>query len=451
MVEQGSAPDARLRATRRAGPAFSIALFAALCMGAGCAAHEDDESGAPSELDDLTAERASCGPAGGLDGGTGTPPRVRIDRSGLTDVGVDAGLDYADPRMWLCRPGNDPDECDANLDATELKPNGARVRDVHKKAKNPEVDCFYVYPTVKLTSPGPMTDFANVGIVRDALLGQGARFSEVCRVYAPLYRQNGVVPSANGAPSVPPPSATPTPAPGLQDVRDAFAYYLKNLNQGRKVVLLGHSQGTGMLTAMMARDVDPNPEVRAKLLSALLIGGSIAVPEGKDIGGTFKNIPVCTKAGQVGCVIAYVSYTKEMPPSATVPSAFGRDPAPGQVAACTDPAVLSGRMGRRYRGSYVMIKKTNPSLNEPDGLAAAAEGVKTPFLLYRDVFRGACKRAAPYNYLEISLELPEGDRRPAPPYRFPKIEAALGLHLLDYALEMDDLIDAVRLQIKAAR
>src|SRR4051794_30647613 len=45
---------------------------------------------------------------------------VAIDRSGLTDVGTDKPLDYSDPRLWLCRPGNDPDECDANLDATEL-------------------------------------------------------------------------------------------------------------------------------------------------------------------------------------------------------------------------------------------------------------------------------------------------------------------------------------------
>jgi len=36
-----------------------------------------------------------------------------------------------------------------------------------------------------------------------------------------------------------------------------------------------------------------------------------------------------------------------------------------------------------------------------------------------------------------------------PPYRYPSIEAALGLHLLDYAFAMDDLIEAVRLQAAA--
>jgi len=32
---------------------------------------------------------------------------TRIDRSALTDVGTTQELDYGDPRMWLCRPGND--------------------------------------------------------------------------------------------------------------------------------------------------------------------------------------------------------------------------------------------------------------------------------------------------------------------------------------------------------
>lgn len=38
---------------------------------------------------------------------------VKVDRRALTDVGTAPGLDYADPRMWLCPPGNDPDECDS--------------------------------------------------------------------------------------------------------------------------------------------------------------------------------------------------------------------------------------------------------------------------------------------------------------------------------------------------
>jgi hypothetical protein len=38
------------------------------------------------------------------------------------------------------------------------------------------------------------------------------------------------------------------------------------------------------------------------------------------------------------------------------------------------------------------------------------------------------------------------DKRPPPPYRKPAIESALGLHLVDHSVELEDLIDAVQLQ-----
>jgi pimeloyl-ACP methyl ester carboxylesterase len=288
-----------------------------------------------------------------------------------------------------------------------------------------------------------MVDFANIGITLDPLLAQAARFNEVCRMYAPLYRQNGVVPGAGGAPMT---SGMTSFALGAADVRDAFAYYLEHLSQGRKFVLIGHSQGTGMLTSMMVQDVDPKPEVRARMLSALLIGGGVAVPDGADVGGTFKNIPLCKSAGQTGCAITYVSYSAEIPPAGS--STFGRSPAAGQIAGCTEPATLAGRAGQRYRGSYVMLKRKNPSLLAPDGADKLPTDLETPFLVYRDVFRGTCKRTDMYSYLEIAAELAPGDMR-MPPYRYPSIEASLGLHLLDYALEMDDLIEAVRLQAAA--
>lgn len=386
---------------------------------------------------------AAPGPlAGGAAPAPGTPPTVKVDRSALTDVGTTAPIDYADPRMWLCRPGNDPDECDANLDATELLPNGTQAVAKHVKADNPAFDCFYVYPTVKLAAAGPMTDFSNIAITLDPLLSHAARFNQLCRVYAPLYRQNGVVPGAGGAPM-----AGGSFSLGLTDVRDAFKYYLQNLNGGRKFVLMGHSQGTGMLTAMMTQDVDPVPAVRAQMISALLIGGSVAVPNGAAVGGTYQNIPLCTAPGQVGCVVSYVSYSAETPPSAA--STFGKTPAAGQSAACTEPATLAGRAGQRYKGSYIRMNRVNKTF-DPAGIEALPTGIATPFVVYRDVLRGACKNTGEHSYLEISLEMNAGDLRPPPPYRFPMVEPALGLHIVDYNLELDDLIETVRLQAAAA-
>lgn len=382
---------------------------------------------------------AATVPQAGAAAGGAAPSLVTIDRSALENVGTDPLLDYADPRFWLCRPGNVPDECDANLDSTELRPDGSRQVVPHVKATDPAVDCFYVYPTVKLTSDGPMTDFKNISITLDPLLGQAARFNRVCRMYAPLYRQTGVVPGAGGAPT----AGMNNFNLGLGDVRAAFKYYLEHLNQGRKVVLMGHSQGTGMLTAMMAQDVDPVPAVREKLVSAVLLGGGIQVPIGAKVGGTFANIPVCETPGQTGCVIAYVSYSSEVPPTAS--AIFGRAAMPGQQAVCTEPAALAGRAGQRYLGSYVRLDRVNPALS-PDGFDQLPRDVSTRYLVYRDVLRGTCRTNETHSWLEITLEDSAAGIRPSPPYRSPALEAALGLHLVDYSIELDDLIEAVRLQ-----
>ena len=428
-LQEGSAR----RSGRRCWTAALPALIALGCLTAGCSSDSANASAADS---------GTSPEAGGA-----TVPKVKIDRSGLTNVGTDKPLDYSDPNLWLCRPGNDPDECDANLDSTELLPDGTRKLVKHVKAVNPDYDCFYVYPTVKLTSAGPMTDFSNYQIALDPLLNQAARFNQQCTVYAPLYRQAGVVPGAGGAPTLSDAGAASTFGLGLSDVRDAFKYYLAHFNNGRKFVLMGHSQGTGVVTSMMTTDVDPVPEVRAKLISALLIGGGVTVPDGKDVGATFQNIPLCTRAKQVGCVMAYNSFSKETPPSAM--TTFGHATA-GQMIGCTEPATIADRAGQLYQGSYIGLKLINKSLLLPDGISMLPKDITTPFVIYRNVFRGQCQNMNGASYLEISLEQPAGDKRPPPPYHFSLIEGALGLHLYDYNLELDDLLALVQLQAAAA-
>ena len=75
-----------------------------------------------------------------------------------------------------------------------------------------------------------------------------------------------------------------------------------------------------MLTQLIASEIDPNPDVRGRLVSALLLGGNVTVAAGQDVGGDFQNIPACRSADQTGCVVAYSSFI-EPPPT---DSAFGR-------------------------------------------------------------------------------------------------------------------------------
>src|SRR5205809_7452605 len=89
-----------------------------------------------------------------------------------------------------------------------------------------------------------------------------------------------------------------------KDVVDAWKYYLEHDNNGRGVVLVGHSQGSGVLTQLIRNEIDGKP-VQARIVSALLLGTRLPVPRGKDIGGEFQHLPLCYSALQNGCVIKH--------------------------------------------------------------------------------------------------------------------------------------------------
>jgi hypothetical protein len=380
-------------------------------------------------------------PAYSGDSDAGDVPVRELDRSAFSDVGLGARLDYAAGEHWACRPDIAPNACMQNIDATEIKADGSKVVHKHEPTAQPAFDCFYVYPTVWISRTAQMTDFSDEGLkfVLDPLLSQAARFNSVCRLYAPMYRQaglNGVV-LADGADKQLP----------LQDVRDAFAYYLEHDNAGRGFVLLGHSQGAFMLTSMISLDIDQNSAVRERMISAVLLGAQPYAPPGEKVGGSFKHIEACREPGQTGCVIAYNSFASAVPPGpgslvGRVTDVFANEAvdSTGEVF-CTEPAALAQNSGR-YRGSYLALKLNNPSFAAP----TVIPGVDTSFVVYRDYFRGTCQHKDGAHYLSISEEPTENDAR-RPQYRNTLLEAVgFGTHLVDYGLALEDLLDAVALQ-----
>ena len=80
------------------------------------------------------------------------------------------------------------------------------------------------------------------------------------------------------------------------DVLDAWKHYIANDNGGRGVLLIGHSQGASRLVALIKSEIDPNPDLRSRLVSAVLLGTNFQVPVGADIGGDFANSPSATAA-----------------------------------------------------------------------------------------------------------------------------------------------------------
>src|SRR5262245_24728423 len=89
-----------------------------------------------------------------------------------TDAGAGAGdasepafssATYGKDENWLCRPGASNSRCKDPGESTEVGTDNA-LSNVAAPAKvTNKTDCFYVYPTVDVTSPaGRVKDFANI-------------------------------------------------------------------------------------------------------------------------------------------------------------------------------------------------------------------------------------------------------------------------------------------------
>ena len=246
----------------------------------------------------------------------------------LLVLAVAAALWLAPPAsaktVWLCRPGIAADACDGSLSTTAVKSYGAAGAVTHPKRAARRIDCFYVYPTVS-DQLGPNATLAIDPEIRSIARYQAARFSQVCRVYAPVYRQITVQALTNGMLT----DAVRKEAYG--DVLAAWKVYLAKYNKGRGVVLIGHSQGAGHLTRLIQEQID-GKAISRRLVSAILLGGDVTAT-------SFKHVRPCRLSTQLGCVVAFSTFNATPPEGAI----FGR--APGQL--CTNPADLAHNPGSR--------------------------------------------------------------------------------------------------------
>ncbi|HEX8120165.1 MAG TPA: DUF3089 domain-containing protein [Solirubrobacteraceae bacterium] len=327
---------------------------------------------------------------------------------------------------WLCKPGT-KDVCDAGLATTRFSPTTTERlgvqrprRDAHRR-----IDCFYVYPTV---SDQPAL-YANKRVdpeIRSIALFQAARFSQVCRVFAPVYRQRtiaGIQPTGGGARRV------QTEDIAQADVREAWRVYLRRYNHGRGVVLIGHSQGAFRLRALIKDQIDGGGAIQRRIVSALLTGGNV-------VEGEFNGFMPCRTARQLGCVVAYSTYGETPPPD----SLFGRS-ASGRVV-CTNPARLLGGAARLE--TIFSSEPFAPGTLIATGIALLGVPLPTaptPWISARG-YDGDCTRAGGATFLKIT---PRGG---APTFR-PSPTPQWGLHLTDENIALGDLVRLVRRQAAA--
>lgn len=330
---------------------------------------------------------------------------------------------------WLCKPGLASNPCSVGNATTQLNADGSVKGPLNgpKSTASKPVDCFYVYPTVSDQKALQATKRIDPEL-RSIALYQAARYSTTCRVYAPVYRQitlQGLLQPTKVTKKM--------RDTAYADVRDAFRDYLEHDNKGRGIVFVGHSQGSAMLRRLLAREVDPKPAVRQRLVSAVVLGGNAT---NKD----FKHIPACRKNTQTGCVVAFSTYG-ETPPANAV---FGKSGSLGGLAQskggtvlCTNPAALGGGSARLTTvipstpfapGTTIGALTTQVGMPMPTG-------VSTPWLLAVS-YTGRCVTANGAHVLKITP-------LPGAPTLKPNPDASWGLHLVDANIALGDLQNLV--------
>lgn len=395
-----------------------------------------------------SADASGTLPSG--DAGLPLAPIDSVDAAHAADAAKPAASIYDDDAKWLCRPGLPNNRCLDTIRVTDVHADGTTtVSDLAKTPDDVQADCLYLYPTV---DPGLLTarnlDFDQIDktTVRGIFLGQGMPFREACALWAPLYRQA----SLNSF------EQEETREKGLEtayrDLEQAFEYYLGHSDARRPIVIVAHSQGAIVMSRLLKRRFEGHPELLQRLVVAVLAGplGGFVVPDGKLVGGTLGEIPLCTSERQTGCALTYATFGAKVLPNADYGRVNG-GVKPGFDTGCTTPP--GGVDAEPARLSGTLFAST-------DGLLAflgprfdyGRARVETQLARYADFYTARCARSVGgLSYLQITAEPLIGDVRVDPvPYDHLVLNSAdVGLHALDYTFVSGDLVRSVKTRLEA--
>jgi Protein of unknown function (DUF3089) len=353
-----------------------------------------------------------------------------------------APADYSVGQHWLCLPDRQ-DACNSDLSTTVVANDGSLTLEAWRDNPESDIDCFYVYPTVS-KDLSRVSDFYTGEEERAVIQAQAARFGSKCRVFAPAYRQVTIA----GLQAHLLAGTQLDMSLGYRDVLTAWQYYLQHHNRGRGVVLIGHSQGAHILTRLVQEEIE-GQAIMSRLVSALLIGWRIEVPENNNTGVTFKQLQPCETGNQTGCYIAYSAYRNTLPPIKGSLFGFAQQ---GNESVCVSPSQLLGKGDRLH--SYLLNQAV---VSDRDGLSwvKGEEQPQTPFVSVPGLVSAQCVTREGATYLEVSIHADAEDLRTddiaGDVVIAGKLQRRWGLHLIDMELTMGDLLNLIERQTKAYR
>jgi hypothetical protein len=206
--------------------------------------------------------------------------------------------DYSKAAHWAALPTK-KDQAD-NVPAPSLKDEQADA----------QADVFFVYPTIYTYPPTKPNEWnadvndaeLNAKIDEGTILNQASVFNGSGKIYSPRYRQAHI--SAYWTPNKD--DAKQAFDIAYDDVKTAFEYYLKNYNQGRPIIIAGHSQGTQHATKLLQEYFD-GKALQKQLVVAYLVGTPTLATD-------FQAIKPCNSPEQTGGFVSWCTYARDFFP-----------------------------------------------------------------------------------------------------------------------------------------
>lgn len=268
---------------------------------------------------------------------------------------------YADPNMWVSRPGT-------KSDPAQYMPEGA-VAGPKGKAY-----VFFIHPTSYLARDhwnGPIDDKDSRQRTDLFVRGMASAFNGAAAVYVPRYRQ-----AAFGSFLVNQPETLKARALAYADVRQAFAAFVAAVPADAPIVLAGHSQGGLHLLHLLQDDVRTAPLAR-RIVAAYLVGWPVSREH--DLPET--GMTACSASDQTGCAMSWMSYAEPAEAGALLdayraePGLDGK-PKDANPVLCTNPlngGAAPSAPGTANRGTLVPDEEPTRGKMEMLGVPARCD------------------------------------------------------------------------------
>jgi pimeloyl-ACP methyl ester carboxylesterase len=203
--------------------------------------------------------------------------------------------DYSLDEHWLTLPGRN--------DQTDLTPVG--IDNAINNGAAP-ADVFYIHGTGYTNNTSwiaPLTfGTATEDNAKFSLANEASIFNGCCNIYAPHYREASIF-AYIGMSASERDSLLDTV---FIDIATAFDYFITHHNQGRPIVIVGHSQGTHLAMRLLQK-IDRDPRIAKQIVTAYLIGsGPVSLTN--QYVNSLLHFSVCKSATDIHCLVHWDTY-----------------------------------------------------------------------------------------------------------------------------------------------